>query len=73
MKHCIYFKKTEPEATFLSEEHIFPAGIGGKKKLPQEYVSHDCNNAFSSMELEFMRNSIISIPRQFYGPGNEGN
>ncbi|MCP1495141.1 hypothetical protein J2Y73_005172 [Peribacillus frigoritolerans] len=72
MKHCIYFKKTEPEVTFLSEEHIFPAGIGGKKKLPQEYVSHNCNNAFSSIELEFMRNSLISMPRQFYGPGKRG-
>lgn len=65
MKYCIYLKKTEPEVTFSSEEHIFPAGIGGIQKLPLEYVSHDCNNAFSSMELDFMRNSIMSLPRQF--------
>lgn len=72
MKLCIYFKKTEPDVIFLSEEHIFPAGIGGIQKLPQEYVSHECNNAFSRMEMFFMRNSLISIPRQFYGPGKRG-
>ncbi|WP_342537958.1 hypothetical protein MKY15_15710 [Sporosarcina sp. FSL K6-1540] len=73
MKHCIYFKKTEPDVTFISEEHIFPAGIGGIQKLPLKYVSHNCNNAFSAMELPFMRNSLIALPRQFYGPGKRGN
>ncbi|MDW2885211.1 hypothetical protein [Exiguobacterium artemiae] len=73
MKYCIYLKKTEPLVSFSSGEHIFPAGIGGIQKLPVEYVSHECNNAFSKMELEFMRDSIISIPRQFSGPGKRGN
>ena len=73
MKFCIYLKQTEPEVSFLSEEHIFPAGIGGIQKLPLEYVSHDCNNSFSAMELTFMRNSLIALPRQFYGPGKRGN
>lgn len=72
MKYCIYFKKTEPDVTFLSEEHIFPAGIGGIQKLPLDYVSHNCNNAFSAMEMPFMRNSLIALPRQFYGPGKRG-
>lgn len=72
MKYCIYLKKSEPEVSFSSEEHIFPAGIGGIKKLPSEYVSNDCNNYFSSIELGFMRNSLISLPRQFLGPGKRG-
>ncbi|MEG0448996.1 MAG: hypothetical protein RR595_03965 [Lysinibacillus sp.] len=72
MKYCIYLKKSEPEVSFSSEEHIFPAGIGGIKKLPSEYVSDDCNNDFSSIELGFMRNSLISLPRQFFGPGKRG-
>lgn len=73
MKHCIYINKTEPEVTFLSEEHIFPAGIGGIQKLPMEYVSHESNNSFSKMELQFMRNSFIALPRQFFGPGKRGS
>ncbi|CAI8779565.1 HNH endonuclease [Brevibacillus sp. IT-7CA2] len=73
MKFCIYLKKTEPEVTFKSEEHIFPAGVGGIQKLPLEYVSHDCNNAFSSMELYAMRYSVLALHRQFVGPGKRGN
>ncbi|MEQ6855593.1 hypothetical protein AAHH17_14020 [Lysinibacillus capsici] len=72
MKRCIYLNKTEPEVKFESEEHIFPAGIGGIQKLPMEYVSHECNNRFSRMELQFMRNSHLSLPRQFVGPGKRG-
>lgn len=72
LNHCIYLKKSEPEVTFSSEEHIFPAGIGGMQKLPLSYVSHNCNNDFSKMELFFMRNSLIALPRQFYGPGKRG-
>ncbi|WP_375102289.1 hypothetical protein ACDZ28_01115 (plasmid) [Paenibacillus sp. RS8] len=73
MKFCIYLKQTEPNVSFKSQEHIFPAGIGGTKKLPLEYVSHDCNNYFSAMELQFMRNSLIALPRQFHGPGKRGD
>jgi hypothetical protein len=73
VKFCIYLKRTEPDVSFLSEEHIFPAAIGGIQKLPLNYVSHDCNNYFSSMELTFMRNSLIAISRQFHGPGKRGN
>ncbi|AFQ19741.1 hypothetical protein P9133_01875 [Bacillus thuringiensis] len=72
-KQCIYLKGTEPKLIFKSQEHIFPAGIGGIQKLPQEYVSHNANNAFSALELGFMRNSLIMLPRQFYGPGKRGN
>lgn len=73
MKHCIYLKDTEPNLAFDSEEHIFPAGLGGILKLPNEYVSEEANNRFSSMELKTMRDSILALPREFEGPGKRGN
>ena len=72
-KFCMYLKQTEPELTFKSDEHIFPAGIGGIQKLPMEYVSHDANNAFSAMEGQVMKKSLLALPRQFFGPGKRGN
>ncbi|MCW6079680.1 HNH endonuclease [Clostridium sporogenes] len=73
MKKCIYLKKTEPEVTFKSEEHIIPAGIGGIRKLNNGMVSDQFNTGiFSSIELDFMRNSIVALPRQFQGPGKRG-
>lgn len=73
MNQCIYLKGTDPALDFISGEHIFPAGIGGIKKLPLSFVSHKCNNDFSKMELKFMRHSYISLPRQMYGPGKRGS
>lgn len=72
MNYCIYLNKDESEVTFDSREHIFPASIGGINTLPANFVSKDCNNAFSKLELDFVRKSIISLPRQFYGPGKRG-
>lgn len=74
MSTCIYSKKTEPDVSFNKREHIFPASLGGLKKLPKGYVSDEINEKFSSeLEIEFMREGIISIPRQFMGPGTRGN
>lgn len=74
MNTCIYSKKTEPNVSFKKQEHIFPASLGGLKKLPKGYVSDEINEKFSSeLEIEFMREGIISIPRQFSGPGTRGN
>lgn len=73
MNRCIYFKKAEPELTFEKDEHIMPAGMGGVRTLPKGMVSDEANELFSKLELDFMRNSIISIPRQFYGPGKRGS
>ncbi|WP_123053166.1 hypothetical protein [Clostridium sp. JN-1] len=74
MSKCIYLKKTEPEVTFKEREHIIPAGIGGIAKLPKGMVSDQFNtDIFSRIELDFMRNSIIAIPRQFEGPGKRGS
>lgn len=73
MNRCIYLKKCEPEVTFQEVEHIIPAGIGGIKTLDHGVVSDQANLKFSALELDFMRNSIISLPRQFYGPGKRGS
>lgn len=70
---CIYNGKTENEATFKKREHIFPAGIGGIKMLNQGDVSDEINEFFSKLELQFMRESIIQIPRMFLGPGKRGS
>ena len=72
MNICIYTKKQSPDATFIGRDHIFPGGIGGKAMLPTGYVSDEANNAFSLLELDFMRNSLISLPRQYFGPGKRG-
>lgn len=73
MNKCIYLK-TSDNQKFEKEEHIIPAGIGGIKKLPKGYVSDYINGeVFSAMELNFMRESIISIPRMFIGPGKRGS
>lgn len=74
MGRCIYLKKSEPEVSFNSADHIIPAGIGGVKKLDYGTVSDQFNTGiFSSLELDFMRNSMISLPRQFLGPGKRGS
>ena len=74
MSKCIYLKNAEKELTFTAEEHIFPAGIGGITKLKLGMVSDEFNTKiFSPIELEFMRNSPVSLPRQFLGPGKRGS
>lgn len=74
MNKCIYSKKTENEgATFIKQEHIIPAGIGGRYMLKQGMVSDEINEYFSKLEIEFMRKSPIAIVRQFEGPGKRGS
>ena len=74
MNRCIYLNETDDTQEFKKEEHIFPAGIGGIKKLPIGYVSDYVNGiVFSKMELGVMRESIIAIPRMFEGPGKRGS
>lgn len=74
MNKCLYCGKDETEVNFTSQEHVFPAGIGGMFELPIGIVCDSCNTQnFSRLEVDFMRNSIISLPRQFYGPGTRGS
>lgn len=58
---------------YTSGEHIFPAGLGGIKKLPEGYVSDEFNNDISKIEQPFLRNSIFSLPRILLGPGKRGS
>lgn len=73
MNHeCIYLKQTEPNVHFTAREHIFPAGLGGLKKLDLGMVSDEFNNSISSLELGFMRESPIALSRAISGPGKYG-
>lgn len=73
-KHiCIYCKKSNDEVTFNSRDHIIPKGLGGKRRLDKGYVCDTCNNnLLSTLEQFMLRDSILSIPRMFLGPGSEG-
>lgn len=69
---CIYYKEREG-LSYAKREHVFPAGIGGILTLPQGVVSDQFNYDISKIERSFLRDGIISIPRQFWGPGKRGN
>lgn len=61
---CIYCKSTGP----FSEEHVFPAGMGGDDKnfILLNLVCKNCNTGiFSKLELSLMRRSPIAIGRKF--------
>lgn len=75
MKKCIYTKKDESNATFTSEEHIFPRCIGGLNKLHKDWVSTEFNNAISKCEKDFSREyPLIVLPRMLLGStGRAGN
>ncbi|TGM62968.1 hypothetical protein EHQ94_06990 [Leptospira meyeri] len=74
MNKCIYCEKLDNEVNFTSQDHVFPASIGGTFQLPVGLVCDSCNmDYFSKLELDFSRNSIISLPRQFVGPGKRGS
>lgn len=64
---CIYIKG-EAELTYNNQEHIFPAGLGGIKKLPKGMVSDQANKYFSSLEGKMMHSSLLSLPRMMLGP-----
>jgi hypothetical protein len=69
---CIYLGE-DSNLHYDSADHIIPAGLGGKTKLPLNYVSREFNNLISRSEQVFLRNSIISMPRQIIGPGKRGS
>lgn len=68
MDKCIYCLGTKPNSVFSSRDHIFLRSLGGQKRLPTGCVCDQCNNAFSSLEKRFIRDSFISLPKQFVGP-----
>jgi len=61
---CIYCPSTGP----FSDEHVFPAGMGGDDKnfLLIDSVCKNCNTGiFSKLELSLMRRSPTGLGRQF--------
>lgn len=68
---CLYYKYRDG-LNYTSGEHIFPAAIGGIQKLPNDFVSFEFNNKISKLELDFIRNSVVSVARQVDGPGKSG-
>ena len=60
---CIYLGKKD-NLHFDSREHIFPEALGGRQKLPNNFVSREANNLFSKLEREFFKkNTIVSHMR----------
>lgn len=68
---CIYYGNNE-NLTYNSQEHIFPATIGGINKLPKGYVSDQANKYFSKLESRAITESFIGFEKMFFGPGNRG-
>lgn len=75
MHKCIYSLKTEPDAHFLTQEHIFPKTLGGINKLPLGMVSDEVNQLFSPLEKDFVHNNpIIQTEKMLHGPkGRKGH
>lgn len=69
---CIYLQNSS-NLTYEKQEHIFPAGLGGTRKLPKGVVSDQANELFSPMEKLLMESSLISMMRMHYGPGKRGS
>lgn len=72
MEHCIYYKKHEG-LRFDKQEHIIPAGLGGKQMLAKGVVSDEANEMFSKTELKVLRDSFIGLNRMNNGPGKRGS
>jgi len=68
---CIYLGENS-DLHYDSAEHIIPAAIGGKSKLPADFVSREFNQSMSLLEQEFVRKSLVSLARELEGPGKRG-
>lgn len=72
MWQCIYSLEKLDNMAFSSQEHVIPAAIGGRNRLPRGYVSDATNNMFSELERSFAREAM-AIPRMIVGPGKRGS
>lgn len=70
---CIYFGNTNIQLSYNKQEHVIPASLGGKIKLPKGVVSDQANELFSSRELKAVRNTFLAINRNNNGPGKRGS
>ncbi|MBW9157577.1 hypothetical protein [Clostridium tagluense] len=73
MDNCIYLGGLSEELTYNSQEHLIPAGLGGRLKLPKGFVSDQANEKFSKYELFGLRKSLLTGNRMRHGPGKRGN
>lgn len=73
MGHCIYYKKSDGDLRFAKEEHVIPAGLGGRQTLERGIVSDEANEKFSKIEVKVLRNSILALNRINFGPGKRGS
>lgn len=69
---CIYYPH-RGGLHFNGKEHIIPAGLGGIQKLANGLVSDEFNADISKLEQEFLRKSILTLPRTLLGPGKRGS
>ena len=60
-KMCIYYG-VSPSLTYKNQEHVFPAGLGGNKKLPNDYVS----------EIHYQPRRRAEIRARLYAPRPAG-
>ncbi|RLQ84879.1 hypothetical protein [Planomicrobium sp. Y74] len=72
MARCIYYKDRD-DLRFDKQEHIIPAGLGGKQMLEKGVVSDEANENFSKTELRVLRDSLIGLNRMNNGPGKRGS
>lgn len=70
---CIYFGNTKKALSYSKQEHVIPASLGGKMKLPRGVVSDQANELFSKYEMKAVRNTFLSINRNNNGPGKRGS
>ena len=68
---CIYLGD-DVDSSIKSEDHIFPACVGGVNKLSNQAVCAEANRILSSLESSFSHESMISMLREFHGPGKRG-
>lgn len=73
MQDCIYLKKSCTELCFTGQEHIIPAALGGRTKLPLGAVSDEMNHTFSKREKIALDNTILAVNRENNGPGKRGS
>ena len=69
---CIYYGNRK-NLTYKKREHVFPASLGCTTTLPQGWVSDQANEFFSRMEDDLIHRSVISMDRNFFGPGQRGS
>ncbi len=67
---CLWCGKDTTENR--DREHIFPEGIGGKRKLPSEYVCKECNQNLSFLDEALKKEHATMMHAFQVDPGIKG-